>query len=190
MPYHVPPDCFRHKIPPGDDRERLVCSGCGWVHYENPKIIVGAVPIWKEQVLLCKRAIEPRRGYWTIPAGFMELNETAEQGAAREAWEEANAEIEIDTLLAVYSIPRANQVHLIFRAQLINPVFSPGIESEDVRLFHWSEIPWDDLAFISNRWALKQYKQSRDLKTFPAFGVPKEDIRAVSETTERKNSGK
>ena len=180
MTHIKPPDCFCRQVPPGDDRERLVCNNCGWVHYENPKIIVGAVVTSGDKILLCKRAIEPRIGYWTIPAGFMELAETAEQGAAREAWEEANAKIEIDTLLAVYSIPRANQVHLIYRAALIGTDFAPGIESEEVRLFDWNEIPWNELAFISNRWALNQYDQSRTLQSFPAFGVPPEDVKTVS----------
>ncbi|MBL4883687.1 MAG: NUDIX hydrolase [Planctomycetaceae bacterium] len=181
MSHLNPPECFCNKIPPGDDRERLVCTGCGWVHYENPKIIVGAVVAMEDKILLCKRAIEPRIGYWTIPAGFMELGETADQGATREAWEEAHAKIKTDALLAVYSIPRANQVHLIYRAELLDANFSPGIESQQVRLYDWKDIPWQDLAFISNRWALQQYDQSRALKSFPAFSVPTEDIETVSQ---------
>ncbi|HBN77464.1 MAG TPA: NUDIX hydrolase, partial [Planctomycetaceae bacterium] len=104
VPYH-PPKHFEKKIPAGDDRTRLVCNQCEWVHYENPKIIVGLVPIYKGKILLCNRAIEPRQGYWTIPAGFMELKETAEKGAKREAWEEARVQVEINALLGVYSIP-------------------------------------------------------------------------------------
>ncbi|MCA8986688.1 MAG: NUDIX hydrolase [Planctomycetaceae bacterium] len=177
---YLPPDHFEKKVPDGDDRERLICNQCGWIHYDNPKIIVGVVATWQNKLLLCKRAIEPRSGYWTIPAGFMELLETAEQGAAREAWEEARVLVEVETLLGVYSIPRAGQVHLIYRGHLTAPEFSPGPESLDVQLFDWDDIPWDELAFLSNRWALRHYYESKDLATFPAFTVPAEDVATVA----------
>jgi len=180
MSYFQPPKNFRKTIPEGDDRERLACHDCGWVHYDNPKIIVGVVATWESQILLCKRAIEPRKGYWTIPAGFMELRETTEEGAKREAWEEARLELEIDNLLANYSIPRAGQVHLIFRAKMTSPKFAPGLESLDVQLFDWPDIPWNDLAFLSNHWALRHYWESRELDTFPPFSVPEEDVDEVS----------
>jgi len=110
-------------VPDGDNRERQVCPDCGFVNYENPKIVVGSVVVWEDRILLCRRAIDPRHGYWTLPAGYMELNESAAQAAAREAWEEAQAAITIDGLLAVYSIPRISQVQLIYRAHLTSAVF-------------------------------------------------------------------
>ena len=131
-------------VPEGDERERLVCTDCGFINYINPKIVVGAVVTWEDKFLLCKRAIEPRIGYWTLPAGFMEEGESTQDGAAREAWEEANARIEIGPLLGVYNIPRISQVQMIYRARLLSPDVSPGIESEDVGLFTWDEIPWDE----------------------------------------------
>ena len=141
-------------IPPGDDRERSTCPDCGFIHYDNPKIIVGAV-VWHEtRILLCRRAIEPRRGRWTLPAGYMELGETPQAGAQREAWEEARAVIRIDGLLAVYSVPHVSQVQLIYRAYLDTPDFAPGPESEAVDLFAWDQIPWDELAFPTVHWSL------------------------------------
>jgi ADP-ribose pyrophosphatase YjhB (NUDIX family) len=153
-------------IPPGEDRERLVCGDCGFIHYENPKIVVGSVCTYGDRFVLCKRAIEPRAGYWTLPAGYLELNETPEQGAVREAWEEARARIDIDQLLAVYSIPRISQVQLIYRARLIAPDIEPGPESLDVRLSPWNEIPWDDLAFPSVHWALHHHREVAALPSF------------------------
>ncbi len=142
--------------PPGDDRERHVCRACRAVHYRNPKIVVGAVCSWGDRVLLCRRAIEPRIGYWTIPAGFLEIGETAEEGARREAWEEARAQIAIDGLIAVYSIPTVEQVQLLFRARLVDPNVAPGSESLEVRLVGWSDVPWDALAFPSVHWVLRR----------------------------------
>ena len=150
---------FSLKVPPGDDRHRLVCDTCGWVHYINPKIVVGAVCTWDDRLLLCRRAIEPRRGYWTIPAGYLEERESVESGARREAREEAKAEIELDGLLAVYSIPRISQVQIIFRARLPAPEFGAGTESLEVRLFDWAEVPWRDLAFPSVHWALHHHRE-------------------------------
>ncbi len=141
-------------IPAGDDRERATCLDCGFIHYENPKIIVGAVARLDGRFLLCRRAIEPRRGFWTLPAGYMELGETPEAGAEREAWEEARARIRIDGLLAIYSVPRISQVQLIYRADLIDPAIAAGPESEAVGLFAWDEIPWAELAFPTVRWSL------------------------------------
>ena len=143
------------RIPEGDDRQRLICPDCGYIAYENPRIVVGAVCRWGSRILLCRREIEPRRGYWTLPAGYLELHESVEDGARREAWEEARAVLELGPLLAVYSITRANLVQIIFRARLLQPDVSPGPESSEVRLFRWDEIPFDELAFPSVRWALE-----------------------------------
>jgi ADP-ribose pyrophosphatase YjhB (NUDIX family) len=150
---------FVRRIPEGDDRERLMCPDCGHVAYENPKIVVGSVVAEGDTVLLCRRAIEPRSGYWTIPAGYMELGETVEEGARREAWEEARARIAIEGVLAVYSIARIGQVQVIFRARLDQPGFEPGPESLEVRRFAWGEIPWHDIAFPSVRWALHAWRE-------------------------------
>ncbi|MCA3267422.1 MAG: NUDIX hydrolase [Azospirillum sp.] len=148
-------------VPDGDTRERLICGDCGFVHYDNPKIVVGAVAIWDERVLMCKRAIEPARGRWTIPAGYMELGETAEQGAAREALEEACARLEMGPLIGVYSIPRIGQVQLIYRARLVDGAFAAGTESLDAALYAWDEIPWDEIAFPTVRWALEDWRATR-----------------------------
>ena len=148
-------------VPDGDTRERLICGDCGFVHYDNPKIVVGAVAIWDERVLMCKRAIEPARGRWTIPAGYLELGETAEQGAAREALEEACARLEMGPLIGVYSIPRIGQVQLIYRARLVDGAFAAGAESLDAALYAWDEIPWDEIAFPTVRWALEDWRATR-----------------------------
>lgn len=163
---------FEHRVPEGDTRPRQVCTDCGFIAYENPKVVVGAVITWGDKILLCRRAINPRKGYWTLPAGFMELHESAEMGAAREAWEEANARIEIVSLLAAYTIPRLSQVQLIYRARLVDANISAGIESLEVGLFDYADIPWDDLAFPSVRWALTQFNDVRDRASFPAFSNP------------------
>ena len=145
-------------IPDGDDRERLTCPDCGFIAYENPKMVAGSVVSVGDKIMLCRRAIEPRKGFWTLPAGFMELNETPEEGAMREAWEEARARIAINALLAVYSVPRISQVQLIYRATLAEPGFAAGPESLEVELFDWTDIPWSELAFPSVKWALNEYK--------------------------------
>lgn len=163
---------FFRQVPADDNRERLVCGDCGWIHYVNPKIVVGAVVTHQGDILLCRRAIEPRRGYWTIPAGYMEERETSEAGAMREAREEACAEIVIDALLAVYNIPRISQVQLIYRAMLANPDFSAGPESLEVKLFRWDDIPWTELAFPSVHWALKQHREVIGQQSFPTFTNP------------------
>ncbi len=143
------------KIPEGDDRPRLVCPDCGYIEYENPRIVVGSVSAWQDRILLCRRAIDPRRGFWTLPAGYLELNESTVEGAVREAWEEAGARIEIDRLLAGYNIARISQVQLIYRARLTSPDIAPGRESREVALFAWDDIPWADIAFPSVHWALR-----------------------------------
>lgn len=155
-------------IPPGDTRSRRVCPSCGAVHYENPRVVVGCVPEHKGRILLCRRAIEPRRGYWTVPAGFLENGETLEAGAARESWEEALANVSIGTLLAVVNIPEACQVHVFFRATLASPEYGAGEESLEARLVEPSAIPWDDIAFPSTRYALQQYLADRDTGATPA----------------------
>ena len=149
---------FVRKVPEGDDRERLMCPDCGHVAYENPKVVVGSIVAEGDTVLLCRRAIEPRAGFWTIPAGYMEMGETVEEGARREAWEEARARIALDGVLAVYSIARLGQVQVIFRARLEEPGFEAGPESLEVRRFSWDEIPWEEIAFPSVRWALKAWR--------------------------------
>ena len=163
---------FVREIPEGDDRERRVCADCGFIDYENPKIVVGSVASWEDRILLCRRAIHPRKGYWTLPAGYMEINESAAEGAAREAWEEAFARLEIETVLAVYSIPRISQVQVIFRAQLTTPDVAAGPESAEVGLFRWNEIPWDDIAFPSVRWALNHFDEVRGQTGFAARSNP------------------
>jgi ADP-ribose pyrophosphatase YjhB (NUDIX family) len=133
--------------PPDDDRERHVCDACGIIHYVNPKVVVGSVCVWDDQLLICRRAIEPRRGLWTIPAGFLELGESAEEGARREAWEEARARIEIEGIIGCYSVPRIDQIQLLYRARLLDRDVSAGVESLEVRLTSWNDIPWEKIAF-------------------------------------------
>jgi ADP-ribose pyrophosphatase YjhB (NUDIX family) len=159
-------------IPEGDNRPRLVCADCGFIAYENPKVVVGSVTRWGDRVLLCRRAIEPRRGFWTLPAGYLELHETTAEGARREAREEALAEIELEGVLAVYSIPRLSQVQVMYRARLVSPSIAAGPESEAVALFGWDEIPWNELAFPSVRWALNDFRASRGAAGFAARGNP------------------
>lgn len=134
-------------IPPGDNRERFVCDQCGTIHYQNPRNVVGTVPVWGEQVLLCRRAIEPRYGYWTLPAGFMEMGETTAEAAARETLEEAGARVEVQTLFTLLNVPQVHQVHLFYLARLVDPGFEAGEESLEVRLFDEADIPWDEIAF-------------------------------------------
>ncbi|MBY0511192.1 MAG: NUDIX hydrolase [Rhodospirillaceae bacterium] len=164
------------KVPDGDDRARLVCPDCGFVEYVNPRIVVGAVATWAEngevKFLLAKRAIEPRKGYWTMPAGFLEVGETLEAGAVRETWEEAGARISIDQVLGIYNIARIGQVYIVFRAHMLSPEFSVGVESEEVKLFAWDEIPWDALAFPSVHWALTHHRAATDRKDFAPHGEP------------------
>ena len=153
-------------IPEGDDRERMICAECGFVLYDNPKIIVGSVARLDHRVLLVRRAIEPRRGFWALPAGFLELNESSNAGAEREAWEEARARIEIEGLLAIFDIPRISQVQLIYRARLLDERIAPGPESLEVGLFGWDEIPWAELSFPSVRWALQAEREAQTTRDF------------------------
>lgn len=175
-PFVMPPPktccTFERRVPDGDSLERDVCAVCGHVHYVNPKIVVGAVCSWDGRILLCKRAIEPRLGFWTIPAGYLEEHETPDEGARREAFEEAQAKIEIDALLAVYAVARISQVQLIYRARLAAPEFAPGVESLETKLVAWDEIPWNDLAFPSVHWALKHHRESLERAVFAPFGNP------------------
>jgi ADP-ribose pyrophosphatase YjhB (NUDIX family) len=154
---------FVRQIPDGDNRERLMCRDCGHIAYENPKIVVGAVVSHEGRVLLCRRAIEPRLGYWTLPAGYMELGETIEEGACREAREEAEADIALDGILGVYSISRIGQVQIMFRARFADPQaphFAAGEETIETGLFAWDDIPWDDIAFPTVRWALDAWREA------------------------------
>ena len=142
---------------PDDENPRYHCNFCGTIHYQNPNMVVGCLPYWQDQILLCKRAIEPRYGLWTLPAGFLEIGETAEAGALRETVEEANAEVEIERLFSVYSLPRVGQVYLIYLAKLTNLNFHAGHESLEVKLFSWTEIPWQEIAFTAIRFSLEKY---------------------------------
>ncbi len=149
------------RIPEGDTLLRFVCLNCQSIHYQNPKMVVGCIPEWEDRILLCRRAIEPCKGKWTLPAGFMENNETMAQGAARETLEEANARVEIADLYAAYSLPHISQVYLLFRAKLLDLNFSPGIESLEVKLFEERDIPWDEIAFQVIRIPLERFLAER-----------------------------
>lgn len=151
------------KVPEGDHLPRYVCTACATIHYENPRIIAGCIPEWEGKILLCKRAIEPRKGYWTFPAGFMENGESLQQAAARESMEEALARVEIGSLAAIVNVVRAHQVHVSFRARLLDTDFGVGPESLETRLYEESEIPWADIAFLSVDFALRSYLEDRRL---------------------------
>jgi ADP-ribose pyrophosphatase YjhB (NUDIX family) len=151
----------RLRVPEGDHLPRYVCEACGTIHYQNPLLVVGCVPEHEGRILLCRRAIEPRRGYWTIPAGFLENGETLQDGAARESREEALAEVQIGSLLAVVHVLHAQQVHVFFRALLPEPRFGAGAESLEVQLLRTEEIPWADIAFPSTEFALRRYLEDR-----------------------------
>ena len=155
----------------GDTRERAVCPACGTIHYVNPLLVVGTVPYLGDQVLLCKRAIEPRYGKWTLPAGFMELGETMAQGAARETAEEAGAEVEMGAFFSAMSIPRVGQVHVFYLARLLHERFDPGHESLEARLFTEHDLPWDELAFTTARETLKCFFADRRLGQFGVHDV-------------------
>ncbi|WP_428485852.1 NUDIX domain-containing protein [Rhodopila sp.] len=173
---------FIRNIPEGDNRERSICADCGYVAYENPKIVVGSVVAAGDRILMCRRAIEPRMGFWTLPAGYMELGETLEEGAAREALEEAEATITIEGILGVFSIARIGQVQVIFRARFTEPdqpYFRPGPESQDVRLFRWHEIPWSNIAFPTVHWALDAWKAAGSAGLGQPAGNSAEDMRGV-----------
>ena len=154
-------------IPEDDNRERFVCEDCGHIHYQNPRIIVCTLPIYEDKVLLCKRAIEPRHGFWTLPGGFMENSETTHEGAIRETQEEACANVELLGIYSLYNLTHINQVHLFFRANLLDLNFSAGIESLEVELFTEEQIPWQEIAFIPVAETLKLYFQDRTHNIFP-----------------------
>ncbi|MDR0587842.1 MAG: NUDIX hydrolase [Burkholderiales bacterium] len=152
---------LEYKIPADDTRNRYVCTVCDKVHYENPRVIVGTLPVWENKILLCQRAIEPRYGKWTLPAGFYEIGESLEEGAARETFEEARAHIVIDHLFSVISMPEIGQVHMIFLSRLTEPTFSAGEESLDVRLFSEAEIPWEEISFRTVSRTLRLFFEDR-----------------------------
>ncbi|WP_447597915.1 NUDIX hydrolase [Nitrospira sp. Nam80] len=154
------------KIPSGDNLPRFVCDTCQTIHYHNPKIVAGCIPEWQDQILLCRRAIEPKVGLWTFPAGFMETGESTEEAAARETFEEAHATVKVLSLHAVLSIPHISQVYMVFRGMMQEPLFKAGLESLEVKLFKPSDIPWDLLAFQVVRDALRRYVQDLERGCF------------------------
>ncbi|VAW78016.1 FAD pyrophosphatase [hydrothermal vent metagenome] len=156
------------RIPNGDNRERYVCNSCGEIHYQNPKIVAGCIPEWEGKILLCRRAIQPRHGLWTLPAGFMENGETTEQAAMRETREEAGARISIDSLYGLFSIPHISQVYMLYRGELCDGHFEPGIESLECEMFDAQTIPWDNLAFHVVKETLERYfKDKQNGNNFP-----------------------
>jgi ADP-ribose pyrophosphatase YjhB (NUDIX family) len=178
---------FSLKVPAGEDRERRVCDHCGFIDYINPRIVVGAVCAWSDKgapfgpgaaplkdirLLLCRRAIMPRLGYWTLPAGFMEEGETVAEGTLREAREEAGVALELEDVLAVYDIPRRSQVQIIRRARMVSPKLDPGPETAEAELFAWADIPWKALAFHSVSWALLAFEDTRLQQSFAPRGNP------------------
>ena len=177
MPIPVPPvikfcsacgaDRIEFRIPDGDNLPRFICAACGAIHYQNPKVVVGCLPEWEERVLLCRRAIEPRHGLWTLPAGFLENGETVAAGAIRETQEEAGARVKIGELYTMISLPHISQIYMMFRAQLLDLDFAPGPESLEVRLFREDEIPWEEMAFRTIGRTLRNYFLDRKLGTFP-----------------------
>ena len=161
--YRVPDD--------GDSKERAVCGACQTIHYENPLNVVGTVPYWGDKILLCKRNIEPRWGKWTLPAGFMELNETVAEGAARETVEEAGAEFEMEGLFSLVNIARVGQVHMFYRARLLSDRFEPGHETLEARLFEEHEIPWDEIAFKTVGETLRRFFSDRRAGEFAIHAI-------------------
>ncbi len=157
------------KIPDGDTHIRFVCDSCNEIHYQNPRMVVGCIPIWQDKILICKRAIEPKYGLWTLPAGFMENGETIEQGAIRETVEEAGAEVEIDRLHSLYSLPQVNQIYAIFLAKMTSAHFDPGEESLECKLISVDEIPWKKIAFKAIKFSLETYIENLELKSKKTF---------------------
>ena len=153
-------------VPVGDNRPRLVCSRCKYIHYENPRLVIGCIAAWEGKILLCRRAIEPRQGFWTLPAGFMENGETTAQAAMRETHEEAGAYIDIDAAFMMVSIAHINQVHLFYRGRMINEQLDPGEESLEACLFLPADIPWQELSFPSVRLCLERYLADQELNQF------------------------
>lgn len=174
-------DSVTHKIPLGDNRHRFICSTCQYIHYVNPRMICGTLPIHDDKVLLCKRDIEPQKGLWTLPAGFMENGETIEAAAARETFEEAMAISENSELYCIFSLPHINQVHIFYRCSIKDGHFGAGSETQDAALFSMDDIPWDQLAFKTVIRCLQRYQNDRKLQTFP---VRAEDIIPISAESE------
>ncbi|ORU90697.1 MAG: ADP-ribose pyrophosphatase [Cycloclasticus sp. symbiont of Poecilosclerida sp. M] len=172
----------RNVIPQGDNIKRDVCTVCDTIHYQNPRIIAGCIPVWKDQVLLCKRAIEPRKNFWTLPAGFMEIGETIQQAAVRETHEEATAVVKTEQLFAIFNLPHIAQVYMIYRSTLAKPEFASGAESLETRLFSEHEIPWDDLAFETMKLSLEYYFKDK------AAGQFKFRVTDIIQPLFRKNS--
>lgn len=175
------PDCgapVSRRVPPGDSLPRDLCDACGSIHYVNPKLVVGSIPVWENggqsRLLLCRRALEPRYGYWTLPAGFMENGETAGEAAARETLEEAGARIELLAAFSMVSVPRVNQVHVFYRARLLDLEFKPGVESLEIALFEEAKLPWKDIAFRTVGLTLKRWFADR---ARGSFGFHAEDLK-------------
>ncbi|MBC6439003.1 MAG: NUDIX hydrolase [Rhodospirillales bacterium] len=167
---------INRSVPPGDNRERLVCNDCGFILYANPKVVVGSVAQWDGRILLGRRAIEPRSGFWTLPAGYLENGETTERGALREAREETGADLRLDRLLAVYNIPRIGQVQVIYAASLLSPEIAARQETLEVGLFAWDDVPWQELAFPSVHWALNHWREAQDTGDMTARTNPPGDL--------------
>lgn len=161
--YRIPDD--------GDTKARAICTACHSVHYENPLNVVGTVPYWEDKVLLCKRNIEPRKGKWTLPAGFMELNETVAEGAARETLEEAGAQFELEGFFTLLNVARVGQVHMFYRARLLSDIFDPGYETLEARLFAEDQIPWDEIAFRTVKETLERYFADRSKGHFSIHAI-------------------
>jgi ADP-ribose pyrophosphatase YjhB (NUDIX family) len=170
------------RVPPGDNLPRHVCDACDTIHYQNPKIVVGCIPEWEDKVLLCRRAIEPRYGFWTLPAGFLENGETTLEGALRETVEEASARVAIAELYALYNLPHISQVYMMFRARLLDLDFAAGAETLEVRLFSEQEVPWDQLAFATIKNTLIHYYRDRKAGEFNFhMGTIKPSVPGASE---------
>lgn len=172
---------LEHKVPEGDNRLRDVCPQCGVIHYQNPKLVLGTIPVWelgdRVQIMLCRRAIEPRRGFWTLPAGFMENEETTEQAACRETLEEAGANIELQPLFSVLNVPHVHQVHMFYRARLLDLNYAAGTESLEVRMFDEDAIPWDELAFPTVMHTLEFFLADlRSVRQGGSFGLHSQAI--------------
>ena len=173
-----------HRIPEGDNLPRFICEHCDIIHYQNPKLVVGCLPVWKDQVLLCKRAIEPSYGLWTLPAGFMENQESLEQAALRESDEEANANLEIESLYSLISLPHINQIYVLYRAKLLDLDFYAGPESLDVQLFNEEDIPWEQLAFKTIENTLKHFFVDRKQSNFSIYTSVISKRNRLGETTD------
>jgi ADP-ribose pyrophosphatase YjhB (NUDIX family) len=190
-------DCghpVKYSIPEGDNRKRAVCTQCSTIHYQNPRIIAGTLPVFEGNILLCKRAIEPRLGYWTLPAGFMEEHESLEEGAIRETLEEAGITVECGTLLTSISVPFISQVHIFFHAQMTSPEHaSQTTESLDIKLFAFNEIPWDELAFPTVKKTIKHFlddQEAGEIKTRIFDIHPSEKIRKMAEADVKRRAEK